>query len=305
MSEQPVVKVKAKLIIPKSQNDKESGNKNDYNKRESFNMKNASNPNTKVTKIQEKNINGNYGRIYIQENQKNNPIYSRKYEKPSVDNTKLRGNQNNTRVYTKINDYNQNDKNRKRYANSVDRKNINKYRGQEKSSASHLRRKSFDRGGDYNNIQVTHIIYSSRDDIDFHIIDPLVIITEENKKKYRGSLDKKNRNGKDGSVKVEYRSSCDNIKINPRDKKRIIKSEVVYHRRENPHLQNINNNNNNNNKVNNYKVNNYKVNNYNVNNNKGNSNNYKVNNRYNNKGNSYSTMSKQRYSRPVNRNERK
>ena len=292
MSEQPVVKVKAKLIIPKSQSNKESENKKDYNKRESFNMKNASNANSKVTKIQEKNINGNYGRIYIQENQKNDPIYSRKYERPSIDNNKLRGNQNNTKVYNKINDYNPNDKNRKRYANSVDKNIINKNRGQEKSS--HLRRKSFDRGGDYNNIQITHIIYSSRD-IDFHIIDPLVIITEENKKKYRRSIDKTNKNGKDGKVKVTYSSSCDNIKINPKEKKNNIKSEVVYHRRENPHLQNINNNNIKiNNKVNN-KINN-KVNNK-VDN--------KVNYRYNNKGNSYSTMSKQRYSRPINKNERK
>ena len=124
---------------------------------------------------------------------------------------------------------------------------MNKYRDQRgnDNKSSHLRRKSFDRGGDYNNIMITHIIYSSREDIDFHIIDPLMITTEESRRKYKGSLDKNNRNGKNGNVKVDFRSSCDNIKIIPKTKKRNIgKTEVVPHR-----IQPQQNNN--------YRINNY------------------------------------------------
>lgn len=258
--EEPIAKVKAKLIIPKTQSDKEAQNKNTEKTRESFNMKNASNANTKITKLQEKNINGNYGRIYIKEDQKNNPIYSKKYEKDS-DKNKLRGNQNNnTKVYTKVNN-NKDNNNTKRYASSVDKNGIKKNKQEEKS---HLRRKSIDRGGDYNNIMVTHIIYSSRD-IDFHIIDPLVTITEEKKKKFRGSVDKKNRDGKNGSVRVTTSSSCDNIKIEPKEKKKNIgKSEVVSHR-DNSHLKKVNNN----------------------------------------KDNNQGINSKQKYSRPLNKKERK
>ena len=44
-------------------------------------------------------------------------------------------------------------------------------------------------------------------------MDPLVFMTEEYKRRYRGSIDKININGRDGKVKVKYRSSCDCIKI--------------------------------------------------------------------------------------------
>ena len=273
MSDKPVVKIKAKLINPKTNPEKESTNKNEENNRESFNIKRPSNANTKLTKIQEKNINGNYGRIYIQEDQKNKPIYTKKYEKRPVDENKLRGNQNNPKIYQKVNNDNLKSYKNKRYANSVDKNSINKKK-EEEEKASHLRRKSIDRGGDYNNIQVTHVIYSTRD-IDFHIIDPLVVLTEENKKKYRGSVDKYNKNGKNRNVIVTTRCSCDNIKIVPKEKKKNIgKTEVVTHR-ENKHLEKINNNNNNN------------------------------NNKVNNKVNSYTEISKKRYSRPVNKNQRK
>ena len=281
MRDEPIVK--AKSINPKVNSSQNNVNRNNREQRESFKMGNMSN-NSKVTKIQDKNINGNYGRIYIQDSQNNrggyipndsrtNNIYSKKYTQDNSNNSGLRSNRNqsqqnynynnnnkNTYAYSRTNNYNynynqnqnnnrynNNNNNNNRYANSVDRNNMNKYRDQRgnDNKSSHLRRKSFDRGGDYNNIMITHIIYSSREDIDFHIIDPLMITTEESRRKYKGSLDKNNRNGKNGNVKVDFRSSCDNIKIIPKTKKRNIgKTEVVPHR-----IQPQQNNN--------YRINNY------------------------------------------------
>ena len=273
MRDEPIVK--AKSINPK--NNSAQNNRNNREQRESFKMGNISN-NSKITKIQDKNINGNYGRIYIQDGQNNrggynpndsrtNNIYSKKYTQDNSNNSGLRSNRNqsqqnynynnnnkNTYAYSRTNNYNYNynqnqnnnryNNNNNRYANSVDRNNMNKYsqqRGNDNKS-SHLRRKSFERG---DNIMITHIIYSSREDIDFHIIDPLMITTEESRRKYKGSLDKNNRNGKNGNVKVDFRSSCDNIKIIPKTKKRNIgKTEVVPHR-----IQPQQNNN--------YRINNY------------------------------------------------
>ena len=281
MRDEPIVK--AKSINPKVNSSQNNANRNNREQRESFKMGNMSN-NSKVTKIQDKNINGNYGRIYIQDSQNNrggyipndsrtNNIYSKKYTQDNSNNSGLRSNRNqsqqnynynnnnnkNTYAYSRTNNYNYNynqnqnqnnnryNNNNNRYANSVDRNNMNKYRDQRgnDNKSSHLRRKSFDRGGDYNNIMITHIIYSSREDIDFHIIDPLMITTEESRRKYKGSLDKNNRNGKNGNVKVDFRSSCDNIKIIPKTKKRNIgKTEIVPHRIQPP-------------QSNNYRINNY------------------------------------------------
>lgn len=246
MSEQPIVIVKAKAINPKDKNNRNSSNRGRDNIRESFNMKDPTNQNSKITKIQENNINGNYGRIYIQEGQKKNLVYS-EFSVPESSNTNiLRGDHNkNAKVYNKANKVNnqyQNNANKK-YSNSLDKNNINRNRGRDyKKDSSNLRRKSIDRGGDYQNIQVTHIIDSAQE-IDFNITDPLVIVTEEYKKKYRGNLNKFNRNGKDGKVKVTYTCSCDNIKIAPKKKKNNIgKTEVIPHR-ENPQLKVIKNNN--------------------------------------------------------------
>ena len=142
-----------------------------------------------------------------------------------------------------------------RYANSLDKKSINYNREREnrKSQNYNLRRKSIDRG-ENKNVRITHIIYSNMD-IDFHITDPLDITTEESRRKYRGSVDKSNKYGKNGNVKVTYSSSCENVKIIPKQKSSNVgKIEYIKHR-ENPHLKRININNNNNNKSN--VVNNY------------------------------------------------
>ena len=203
---EPIVIVKAKGINPK---EKTRDNKNQ---------------NSKMTEIQGKNINGNYGRIYVQEGGKKNLVYS-EFDAPKTSNKiKLRGEENNSKTYTKIN------------SNTMKK---NKERQEGKNRSSQLRRKSIDRGGDYKNIQVTHIINSAMD-IDFHIIDPLEVVTDEKKKAYRKFLNKSNRNGKNGKVKVTCSCSCDNIKIIPKEKKKdIVKTEVLSHR-ENPHLKRVN-----------------------------------------------------------------
>jgi len=246
MNDGPIVKVKAKGFNPKNKSNNESLSKNQEEKRESFKMKDSKYINPKVTKIQEKNINDNYGRIYIQEGQKNKPNFL----KISEPDTKFRGYQNknnqNTTVYRGINN-NPNTNHNNRYANSLDKKsfNYNRERENRKSQNYNLRRKSIDRG-DNKNVQITHIIYSNMD-IDFHITDPLEITTEESRRKYMGSVDKNNKNGKSGKVKVTYSSSCENVKIIPKQKNSNIgKIEYMKHR-ENPHLKRINNNNNNNN----------------------------------------------------------
>ena len=259
MKDEKVVIVKAKAINPRDKKNKDQ-DKTLENQRESFNMKDSTRPNSKITKLQDKNVNGNYGRIYIQEGQKKNLVYS-EFDVPASSNkNRLRGEENNTKKYNKINA--QKTKLNKRSSNSVDKNG--------------LRRKSIERGDNYKNIQVTHIIDSSQD-IDFHITYPLIVVTEENKKKYRGNLTKNNRNGKNGKVKVICTCSCDNIKIKPKEKKKNEgKTQVVTHR-ENPHLKRVN---------------------VNVNSNKNKNNNFK--------GNSYTMISRQKNSyKPLNRNERK
>lgn len=259
MKDEKVVIVKAKAINPRDKKNKDQ-DKTGETQKESFNMKDSTNQNSKITKIQDKNVNGNYGRIYIQEGQKKNLVYSEFDVPESSNKSKLRGDENNTKKYNKVNP--PKTKSNKRAASSVDKNS--------------LRRKSIERGDNYKNIQITHIIDSTQD-IDFHITDPLVAVTEENKKKYRGNLTKNNRNGKDGKVKVVYTCSCDNVKIKPKEKKKNEgKIQVVTHR-ENPHLKRVNPN-------------------VNVNKNKNNS----------IKGNTYTMSSRQKNTnKPLNRNERK
>ena len=261
MKDEKVVIVKAKAINPRDKRNKDQ-DKTPENQRESFNMKDSTNPNSKITKIQDKNVNGNYGRIYIQEGQKKNLVYSEFDVPESSNKNRLRGEENNTKKYNKVNA--PTTKSNKRASNSVDKKNI--------------RRKSIERGDKIKNILITHIIDSTQD-IDFNITDPLVAITEENKKKYRGNLTKTNRNGKNGKVKVVCTSSCDNVKIRPKEKKKNEGKIQVLTHRENPHLKRVNVNGN-----------------VNANKNKNN----KI------KENSYTMISRQKNSnRPLNRNEKK
>ena len=194
--------------------------------KESISLSEAEN-NKKKIEIQETNINGNYGRIIIQENNKESSPSQREEKIITIDD-------NNK---TKIN-------NRRYKNNSIDNKyTIKKDDNNKNNKKSNLRRKSIDRGGDYKNVQVTHIIYSINDELNFHIIDPLMISTDEGRQKLKKKIDKNNRNGRNGGVKVSYNSSCDKVKIAPSNKKNLIgKTQVVTHRQNN--LRVINNNNN-------------------------------------------------------------
>ena len=90
-----------------------------------------------------------------------------------------------------------------------------------------LRRKTVDRGGKYNNIQATYIIYSKRD-IKFHIIEPS---TESLNKPLMYDKNRTNIKEPKGNVKVTYRSSCDNFKIKNKNKKKEKEKEktVIYY----------------------------------------------------------------------------
>ena len=114
-----------------------------------------------------------------------------------------------------IDDNNKTKINNRRYKNnSIDNKyTIKKDDNNKKNKKSNLRRKSIDRGGDYKNVQVTHIIYSINDELNFHIIEPLMISTDEGRQKLKKKIDKNNRNGRNGGVKVSYNCSCDKVKI--------------------------------------------------------------------------------------------
>lgn len=208
--------------------------------KESISLSEAEN-NKKKIEIQETNINGNYGRIIIQENNKESSP-SQREEKIII-----------KKIIT-IDDNNKTKINNRRYKNnSIDNKYIiKKDDNNKKNKKSNLRRKSIDRGGDYKNVQVTHIIYSINDELNFHIIDPLMISTDEGRQKLKKKIDKNNRNGRNGGVKVSYNCSCDKVKIAPSNKKNLIgKTQVVTHRQNN--LRVINNKNNDNDKDSRYK----------------------------------------------------
>ena len=208
--------------------------------KESISLSEAEN-NKKKIEIQETNINGNYGRIIIQENNKESSP-SQREEKIII-----------KKIIT-IDDNNKTKINNRRYNNnSIDNKyTIKKDDNNKKNKKSNLRRKSIDRGGDYKNVQVTHIIYSINDELNFHIIDPLMISTDEGRQKLKKKIDKNNRNGRNGGVKVSYNCSCDKVKIAPSNKKNLIgKTQVVTHRQNN--LRVINNKNNENDKDSRYK----------------------------------------------------
>ena len=93
-----------------------------------------------------------------------------------------------------------------------------------KDEKKKLRKKTVDRGGKYNNIQATYIIYSKRD-IKFHIIEPS---TESFNKPLLYDKNRTNRKEPKGNVKVTYRSSCDNFKIKNK-KKQKEKTVIYYH----------------------------------------------------------------------------
>ena len=219
-------------ITSKNENNNDTNNPQEEPK-ESISISDPENKTKKKITVQEENINGNYGRILIQESNKDSSSSHRDDKKDKKIQKKII-----TNITTTTN-------NRRNPARSIDKKsiennnNINNNNIQ-KNKKYNLRRKSIDRGGDYKNVQITHIIYSIDDSLNFHIIDPLMTSTDEGRKKYMKKIDKNNRNGRNGGVKVSYNSSCDKVKITPFDKKKLIgKTSVVTHRQNN--LKVINN----------------------------------------------------------------
>ena len=79
-------------------------------------------------------------------------------------------------------------------------------------------------GGKYNNIQVTHIIYS-KNNIDFHIIEPTEIT--DFKPKYITNVGKNylSRQDSTGNIKVSYKSSVEGKKYATN----IRKTTIYYH----------------------------------------------------------------------------
>ena len=231
MSSVPVINVK----IEESTSQRKEENKNSINNppveiKESFSLSDNDNKTKKVIKVQEENINGNYGRILVQEsssirdgfksnsnlnseNDKNRPVQQKETKKTIIT-------QNNSQI---------NNNKRKNYTISVDNKYIKEKNKNPKNK--NLRSKSIVRGGDYKNILVTHTIYASTY-IDFHIIDPLMVTTNETRKKYMIKVDEKNRNGRNGKVRVTTTCSCDKIKLKPKDKLKLNgEIKVVAHRK--------------------------------------------------------------------------
>jgi hypothetical protein len=210
----------------------------------SLSLSETENRTKKLVTVQEENINGNYGRIYIKESSSN-----REGDRFDSNTDKLNDKPIQERGKKKIivlqnnNNKNNNTNNNRKRVISVDNKYEKKNEEERKKQKKHnLRRKSIDRGGDYKNIQVTHIIYSTKD-INFHIIDPLMAYTEEMRKKQMNKIDEKYRNGRNGKVKVTYNSSCDKIRVKPKEKENLKgKTMIISHRQNIRTENNINEN---------------------------------------------------------------
>lgn len=207
--------------------------------KESLSIRENENQTKKVIKIQEENINGNYGKIYIQESSsnRNRDNFNSNNDKPT--DKKVPEREIKKIVITSSSTNKNENKNKGKRVISVDNRYTRKNDDEKNIGKKYnLRRKSIDRGGDYKNIQVTHIIYSNKA-LDFHIIDPLMIYTEEMRKKYMNKIDNKNRNGRNGKVKVTYNSSCENIRRKPKEKLNLNGSTIVVSHRPNKKTENI------------------------------------------------------------------
>ena len=239
MTSVPVINDK----IEESTSQKKEENKNSINNppveiKESFSLSDNDNKTKKVIKVQEENINGNYGRISIQESSSNRDGFIPNLNLNSENNKISPVKQKETKktIITKNNSQ-INDNKRKNYSISVD----NKYTKEKNKNPKNknLRSKSIVRGGNYKNILVTHTIYTSSD-IGFHIIDPLIVTTNETRKKFMIKIDEKNRNGRNGKVRVTTTCSCDKIKLKPKDKLKLIgETKVVAHRKNGSLVKNI------------------------------------------------------------------
>jgi len=214
---------------PKKVESKFSMNNPPIEMKESFGLSDRINRTKKIIKVQEENINGNYGKLFVQENSSNRDGFKSNSNFNSEKNKNSPQKKTKKTIITQNNNNSQiNSNKRKNYSIDVD----NKYTKEKNKNPKNknVRSKSIVRGGDYQNVLVTHTIYASSD-IDFHIIDPLKITTDEARKKYMIKIDEKNRNGLNGKVRVTSTSSCDKIKKMPKEKIKLNGvTKIVTHR---------------------------------------------------------------------------
>ena len=251
MKHVPIVEIKINYDSPdKKEKFQISPVKKNKEVKENLRYREEDTRNKKIIKIQQDNLNGNYGKVYVKESPNR---YGERYNlsdkksgaKPvqPKEIKKIYSNTNN-------NNYNNNINTKKRRIISVDNRYERKIKeDNDKMKKYDLRKTSIERGGDYKNIRTTHIIYSTKK-INFHIINPLMSCSDEMRKKYMHKVDARYKNGKNGKVKVSYNSSCDNIFLKTNKKVDLNgKVTVVSHRQNVRNKTNINNNNNYNNNV--------------------------------------------------------
>ena len=246
MKHVPIVEIKINYDSPdKKEKFQISPVKKNKEVKENLSYREADTRNKKIIKIQQDNLNGNYGKVYVKESPNR---YGERYNlsdkksgaKPvqPKEIKKIYSNTNNN------NNYNNNINTKKRRIISVDNRYERKIKeDNDKMKKCDIRKTSIERGGDYKNIRTTHIIYSTKK-INFHIINPLMSCSDEMRKKYMHKVDARYKNGKNGKVKVSYNSSCDNIFLKTNKNVNLNgKVTVVSHRQNVRNKTNINNNN--------------------------------------------------------------
>ena len=156
-----------------------------------------------------------------QNNRYTNKINNKNYNKISGDKINIKDNSNNNDKKNSTSIY-------------IDRRNLHKDNTKKEDNKGpgtcKLRRQTVDRGGKYNNIQCTHIIYSKKN-LDFHIVNPLEI-EYDLKPKLSAGVGYTNHSRKDstGNFKISCKSSVDGINITPKIKKpNEGKTTVFYH----------------------------------------------------------------------------
>ena len=249
MKHVPIVEIKINYDSPeKKEKFQISPVKKNKEVKENLSYREADTRNKKIIKIQQDNLNGNYGKVYVKESpnrygERYNLSDKKSGEKPvqPKEIKKIYSNTNNN------NNYNNNINTKKRRIISVGNRYERKIKeDNDKMEKCDIRKTSIERGGDYKNIRTTHIIYSTKK-INFHIINPLMSCSDEMRKKYMHKVDARYKNGKNGKVKVSYNSSCDNIFLKTNKKVNLNgKVTVVSHRQNVRNKTNINTNINNN-----------------------------------------------------------
>ena len=190
---------------------------------------------TKTILINEENNNYNN----IQDNNSKNINLNKNAQRTTNYNTKYSNNKNSNKI-----NYQNNNNNKNKYVPKINNNisysyDINKKKQKEEKGKPEIRKKTIERGGKYNNIQITHIIYSKKN-IDFHIIDPLQISNDNSRYKIKsGNKKNLNRNNSTGNFKISVKSSCDNITISP--KKPNKGQTTIYYHCSQKNLKNINN----------------------------------------------------------------